>query len=253
MSVNLRKGQKVDLTKNNPQLKKISVNLGWNTNGNKDFDLDAAAFLLGANGKVTGDDDFIFYNNLKHKSGAVEHSGDNLTLADGGKVEEIKIDLEKIPAEIFKIAFTVTIYDAEERKQNFRQIKNAFIKISDAATGAELIRYDLQENFSIETAIIAGELYRQGADWKFNATGSGFSGGLEALGRNFGIKTENKTASISVALYPGVKLDIKKLAAIRKTTLSEIVNDALKIFIDAHRQEIKEYDDFIKNEGKQNG
>ena len=247
MSINLKKGQKVDITKNNPQLEKILVKLGWNTNNTANFDLDAAAFLLGKDGKVTNDGDFIFYNNLKHKSGAVEHLGDNLTADDGGKVEEIKIELSKIPAEISKIAFTVTIYDAENRKQNFRQIKNAFIKILDAANNQELICYNLDENFSIETAIIAGEIYRHGSEWKFNAVGTGFSNGLEALGRNFGIKTENKTASISVALYPGVKLDIKKLAAIRKTTLSDIVNEALKNFIEEHRNEIKEYDDFIKN------
>ena len=245
---NLKQGQKVDLTKNNPQLKKILVNLGWNTDAN--FDLDSSAFLLGADGKVTNDADFIFYNNLKHKSGAVEHLGDDISDGNGGKIEKIKIDLEKIPAEICKIAFTVTIYDAENRKQNFRQVKNAFIQIVNAATGDELIRYDLKENFSIETAIIAGEIYRHNGEWKFNAIGTGFSNGLEALGRNFGIKTENKTASISVALYPGVKLDIKKLAAIRKSTLSDVVNEALKIFIDEHRQEIKQYDDFIKNEGR---
>ena len=245
---NLKQGQKVDLTKNNPQLKKILVNLGWNTDVN--FDLDSSAFLLGADGKVTNDADFIFYNNLKHKSGAVEHLGDDISDGNGGKIEKIKIDLEKIPAEICKIAFTVTIYDAENRKQNFRQVKNAFIQIVNAATGDELIRYDLKENFSIETAIIAGEIYRHNGEWKFNAIGTGFSNGLEALGRNFGIKTENKTASISVALYPGVKLDIKKLAAIRKSTLSDVVNEALKNFIDEHRQEIKQYDDFIKNEGR---
>jgi len=250
MAINLRQGQKVDLTKNNPHLKKIFVNLGWNTNGNANFDLDSSAFLLGADGKVTGDGDFIFYNNLKHKSGAVEHFGDDLSDGNGGKVEEIQIDLEKVPAAISKIAFAVTIHEAEERKQNFRQVKNSFIQILDAVNGSELIRYDLQENFSIETAIIAGEIYRHHGEWKFNAIGTGFSGGLAALGRNFGIKTENKTESISVALYPAVKLDIKKLAAVRKTTLSEIVNDALKIFIDAHRQEIKQYDDFIKNEGR---
>ncbi len=247
MAISLQQGQKVDLTKNNPQLKKILVNLGWNTNGNANFDLDSSAFLLGADGKVTNDADFIFYNNLKHKSGAVEHFGDDMSDGNGGKVEKIKIDLEKIPTEISKIAFAVTIYEAEERKQNFRQVKNSFIQIINAATGGELIRYDLKENFSIETAIIAGEIYRHNGEWKFNAIGTGFSGGLAALGRNFGIKTENKTSSISVALYPAVKLDIKKLAAIRKTTLSDVVNEALKKFIEEHRQEIKMYDDFIKN------
>ena len=247
MAINLQKGQKIDLTKTNPALKKIIVELGWNTGGKANFDLDTSAFLLGADAKVISAGDFIFYNNLKHSSGAVEHFGDNLVDAGGNSVEKICVNLDKIPAEISKIAFAVTIHEAEERKQNFRQIQGAFIKIVDAATDNDLIRYDLQENFSIETAIIAGEIYRHVGEWKFSAIGTGFSGGLAALGRNFGVKTENKTSSISIALYPAVKLDIKKLAAIRKTTLSEIVNEALEKFIEAHRQEIKNYDDFIKN------
>lgn len=243
MAINLRKGQKIAL----PKLEKIIVGLGWEVGAK--FDLDAAAFLLGADGKVTGDGDFIFYNNLRHWSGGVEHCGDNLIGAYSGDAEEIRVDLAKVPAEIEKISFAVTIFESEERGQNFRQIKSAFIRVFDAANGAEILRYNLAEDFTIETAVIAGELYRHGGDWKFSAIGTGFSGGLAALGRNFGVKTENKTASISVALYPAVKLDIKKLAAMRKTTLSEIVNDALKIYIEAHRQEIKQYDDRVKNSG----
>ena len=190
MAISLQKGQKVDLTKGNPSLSKILVGLGWDTNkydGGFDFDLDAAAFLLNANGKVNEDEDFIFYNNLKHKSGAVQHMGDNLTGEGEGDDEEIKIDLAKVPANIEKIDFTVTIYDAEIRKQTFGQVSNAYIRVVDDVTGKELIRYDLGEDFSVETAVVVGEIYRRGTEWKFNAIGAGFSGGLAALGRNFGV------------------------------------------------------------------
>ena len=190
MAISLKKGQKVDLTKTNPGLSKILVGLGWDTNkydGGSDFDLDAAAFLLGGNGKVTSDADFVFYNNLKHASGSVEHLGDNLTGAGEGDDEEIKIDLAKVPDNIEKIDFTVTIHEAEARKQNFGQVSNAFIRIIDEANNTELIRYDLGEDFSIETAVVVGELYRNSGEWKFNAIGSGFEGGLAALGRNFGV------------------------------------------------------------------
>jgi tellurium resistance protein TerD len=190
MAVSLRKGQKVDLTKGNPSLKKILIGLGWDTNkydGGFDFDLDAAAFLLAANGKVTSDADFVFYNNLKHASGAVEHLGDNLTGAGEGDDEEIKIDLEKVPANIEKIDFTVTIYDADARKQTFGQVSNAYIRVVDDVTQQELIRYDLGEDFSVETAVVVGEIYRHNGEWKFNAIGSGWSGGLAALGRNYGV------------------------------------------------------------------
>ena len=190
MAVSLAKGQKVDLTKTNPGLKEVLIGLGWDTNkydGGHDFDLDAAAFLLGANGKVTSDADFVFYNNLKHSSGSVEHLGDNLTGAGDGDDEEIKIDLSKVPEAIQKIDFTVTIHEADSRKQNFGQVENAFIRVVNAATNEELIRYDLGEDFSIETAVVVGELYRHGGEWKFQAIGSGFSGGLKALGQNFGV------------------------------------------------------------------
>ena len=190
MAVSLKKGQKVDLTKTNPGLKEILIGLGWDTNkydGGKDFDLDSSVFMLGANGKVASDDDFVFYGNLKHKSGAVEHMGDNLTGAGEGDDEQIKIDLSKVPAEVEKIDFTVTIYEAEERKQNFGQVENAFIRVVNQATNEELIRYDLGEDFSIETAVVIGELYRNKGEWKFNAVGSGFSGGLAALGKNYGV------------------------------------------------------------------
>lgn len=190
MAVNLMKGQKVDLTKTNPGLTKIIVGLGWDVNkydGGSEFDLDAAAFLACDNGKVACDDDFIFYGNKEHKSGAVIHTGDNLTGEGDGDDEQIKVDLATVPAEVSKIDFTVTIYDADTRRQNFGQVSNAYIRVMNEATGEELIRYDLGEDFSIETAIIVGELYRNNGEWKFNAIGSGFSGGLAALCGNFGV------------------------------------------------------------------
>lgn len=190
MAVSLSKGQKVDLTKTNPGLSKIIVGLGWDVNkydGGSDFDLDAAAFLLAANGKVAGDSDFVFYGNRKHSSGGVEHMGDNLTGAGDGDDEQIKVNLSAVPASVEKIDFTVTIYEAESRKQNFGQVSNAFIRIVDEASNAELIRYDLGEDFSIETAVVVGELYRNNGEWKFNAIGSGFQGGLKALCQNYGV------------------------------------------------------------------
>ncbi len=190
MAVNLTKGQKVDLTKTNPGLKNIVVGLGWDTNkydGGSDFDLDAAAFLLKGDGKVNADSDFIFYGNLKHESGSVEHMGDNLTGAGDGDDEQIRIDLSKVPANIEKIDFSVTIYDAEERRQNFGQVSNAYIRIFNEADGTELLHFDLGEDFSIETAVVVAELYKHNGEWKFNAIGSGFGGGLKALCQNFGV------------------------------------------------------------------
>lgn len=193
MPISLTKGQKVDLTKTNPGLKKILVGLGWDINqfdSGADFDLDASAFLVGENGKVTGDQDFIFYSNLEHPSGAVVHMGDNRTGAGEGDDEQITVELEKVPANFAKIAFTVTIYDAEARSQNFGQISNAFIRLVNAETDEELIRYDLGEDFSIETAMVVGELYRHNGEWKFNAIGSGYQGGLAALCASYGIDAE---------------------------------------------------------------
>lgn len=190
MPISLSKGQKVDLTKGNPGLKKIMAGLGWDVNAfdsGGDFDLDAAAFMLGADGKCPTDKEFIFYGNLTHTSGSVKHLGDNLTGAGEGDDEQIQIDLSKVPADIERIAFTVTIYEAEARKQNFGQVSNAFIRIVDGSVGTELIRYDLGEDFSIETAVVVGELYRNNGEWKFNAIGSGFQGGLAALCSHFGI------------------------------------------------------------------
>ncbi len=190
MPINLSKGQKVDLTKGKPGLSKLLVGLGWDINkydGGADFDLDAEVFLIGTNGKVRKDADFIFYGNLKHESGAVEHTGDNRTGEGDGDDEQIMVNLSKVPADVDKIVFTVTIYEAEERRQNFGQVSNAFIHIMDAANNEELINYDLGEDFSIETAIVVGEIYRHNGEWKFNAVGSGYQGGLAALCRSFGV------------------------------------------------------------------
>lgn len=191
MPVNLSKGQKVSLTKGNPGLKNVVVGVGWDVNAfdtGGSFDLDGSAFLLGDNGMVTKQEDFIFYGNLKHPSGAVEHLGDNLTGEGDGDDEQIKVHLDKIPAEISRIAFTVTIYEADARRQNFGQVSNAFIRIYNEDTGEELLRYDLGEDFSIETAAVFGELYKNNGEWKFNAIGSGYSGGLAALCGSYGIQ-----------------------------------------------------------------
>ncbi|MDE6364998.1 MAG: TerD family protein [Lachnospiraceae bacterium] len=193
MPVSLQKGQKVSLTKDNPGLKKVVVGLGWDVNAfdtGGDFDLDAAAFLLGDSGKVADSDDFVFYRNLTHSSGSVVHQGDNLTGVGEGDDEQIKVDLSKVPDSITKIAFTVTIYEAEQRRQNFGQVSNAFIRIYNEETGEEMLRYDLGEDFSIETAAVFGELYKNGGEWKFNAIGNGFQGGLAALCANFGVEVE---------------------------------------------------------------
>ena len=191
MPINLTKGQKVDLTKGNPSLKNIMVGLGWDVNefdSGYAFDLDAAAFMLGSNGKCPTEKEFIFYGNLQHNSESVIHMGDNLTGEGDGDDEQIKVDLAKIPANVDKIAFTVTIYDADVRKQNFGQVSNSYIRIVDEITGNEIIRYDLGEDFSIETAAVFGELYKNGDEWKFNAIGSGFQGGLAALCGHYGIE-----------------------------------------------------------------
>lgn len=190
MPINLSKGQKVDLTKGNPGLKKIVVGLGWDVNifdSGYDFDLDASAFMCGKNGKCPTEAEFIFYSNTEHVSGSIEHTGDNRTGEGDGDDEQIRIDLSLVPSNIERIAFTVTIYDAEIRNQNFGQVSNSYIHIVDEHSGEELIRYDLGEDFSIETAIVVAEIYRHNGEWKFNAIGSGFQGGLAALCAHYGI------------------------------------------------------------------
>ena len=190
MALSLSKGGNLSLTKEAPGMTKVLVGLGWDarsTDG-QDFDLDASAFLLKADGKVRADSDFIFYNQLKSVDGSVEHTGDNRTGEGDGDDEAIKVDLSKIPADIHKIAFTVTIHEAEARRQSFGQVRNAFIRIVNQDTNVEVGRYDLAEDASTETAVIFGELYRHGTEWKFRAVGQGFNGGLKPLAESFGLK-----------------------------------------------------------------
>ena len=192
MSVNLSKGQRVSLDKT---MTMALVGLGWDTKqyeGGYDFDLDASAFLLGANGKVRRDEDFIFYGNLKSTDGSVLHTGDNLTGAGEGDDEVLIIDFTKVPPDVQKIAITVTIYEAPQRRQNFGQVSNAYVRVARIAkeedtVGTEVLRFDLGEEFSVETALVVCEIYRYGGDWKFNAVGAGYQGGLEALCRNYGV------------------------------------------------------------------
>ncbi len=194
MAVNLSKGQRVSLDKN---MTMALVGLGWDPNrydGGYDFDLDASAFLLGRNGKVRNDLDFVFYGNLEHNSGAVKSMGDCTSggTSEDGDDEQIFIDFSKVPADIEKIAITVTIYDAPVRRQNFGQVSNAYVRVArihgpSDTVGTEVLRFDLGEEFSVETAIVVCEIYRYGSDWKFNAVGAGYQGGLEALCRSYGV------------------------------------------------------------------
>lgn len=189
MAISLQKGGNVNLSKEAPGLKKVIVGLGWDprvTDGAA-FDLDGSAFLLKADGKVRGDSDFIFYNNLKSTCTSVEHSGDNLTGGGDGDDERVTIDLTKVPAEIDKITFAVTIHEAESRSQNFGMVAKAFIRCMDANGEKEIARFDLSEDGSVETAMVFGEIYRNGSDWKFKAVGQGFKGGLGPLARSFGV------------------------------------------------------------------
>ncbi|MCK1996961.1 TerD family protein [Psychrobacillus psychrodurans] len=188
--INLSKGQKIDLTKTNPGLKNVLVGLGWDTNrysGGEDFDLDASAFIVDGNGKAFNEKSFIFYNNLQSEEGSVVHTGDNRTGDGDGDDEQLLVKLPIVPNAVQKVVFTVTIHDAEQRKQNFGQVSNAFIRIVNEDTNEEIVRYDLGEDFSIETALVVGEIYRHNNEWKFNAIGSGFQGGLASLITEFGL------------------------------------------------------------------
>ena len=190
MVIQLSKGQRIDLTKSDPGIKKIIIGLGWDVkqfDGGQDFDLDASVFLLGANGKCRNELDFIFYNNLQSSDGSVVHTGDNRTGEGDGDDEQVNINLANVTSSIEKIAFSITIHDAEARGQNFGQVNNSYVRIINADTQEELIRYDLGEDFSIETAVVVGELYRHNNEWKFNAIGSGYQGGLGALVSDFGL------------------------------------------------------------------
>ena len=193
MPVSLSKGQKVSLTKENPGLANVVVGLGWDINqfdNGGAFDLDTAAFMLDDSGRCPTEKEFIFFGNLNHTSGSVQHLGDNKTGAGDGDDEQIRINLAAIPDNISRIAFSVTIYEAEERRQNFGQVNNAFIRIYNENNGEEILRYDLGEDFSIETAVVFGELYKYNGEWKFNAIGGGYQGGLAALCANYGIDAE---------------------------------------------------------------
>ena len=190
MALSLSKGGNLSLSKEAPGMTKVLVGLGWDarsTDG-QDFDLDASAFLLKADGKVRADSDFIFYNQLPSVDGSVEHTGDNRTGEGDGDDEAIKVDLSKVPADIDRIAFTVTIHEADARRQNFGQVRNAFIRIVNQDNNSEVARYDLAEDASTETAMIFAELYRNGAEWKFRAVGQGFAGGLKPLAESYGLK-----------------------------------------------------------------
>jgi len=189
MAISLQKGGNVNLSKEAPGLTKVVIGLGWDpraTDGAA-FDLDGSAFMLKADGKVRGDSDFIFYNNLKSSDGSLVHNGDNTTGQGDGDDETLTVDLARVPAEIDRLSFCVTIHEAEARKQNFGMIGKAFIRCLNASGNAELARYDLSEDSSVETAMIFGELYRAGAEWKFKAVGQGFKGGLGPLARSFGV------------------------------------------------------------------
>ncbi len=189
MGVSLSKGGNVSLTKEAPGLTAVLVGLGWDarTTTGADFDLDASALVVGQDGKVLSDGHFVFFNNLTSPDGAVEHTGDNLTGEGEGDDESIKVNLAGMPAEGDKIVFAVSIYDAEGRGQSFGQVRNAFIRVVNQADGTELARYDLYEDASTETAMIFGEVYRSGAEWKFRAVGQGYSTGLGGIARDFGV------------------------------------------------------------------
>lgn len=189
MAVSLSKGGNVSLSKEAPGLKNVVVGLGWDpraTDG-QEFDLDASVFVCGEDGKVRSDADFVFYNNKTGGDGSIEHMGDNRTGEGDGDDEQVKIDLSKVPADIKKLAFAVTIHEAESRKQNFGMVGGAFMRVVNAEGEKELARYDLGEDFALEAAVIFGEVYRHNDDWKFKAVGQGFNGGLGPLSSSFGV------------------------------------------------------------------
>ncbi len=189
MGVSLSKGGNVSLTKEAPGLTNIVVGLGWDVRSTTgaDFDLDASAIACRSDGKVLSDGHFVFFNNLKSPDGAIEHQGDNLTGEGEGDDEAINVSLASLPTEIDKVVFPVSIYDADSRQQNFGQVRNAFIRIVNGVGGAEIARYDLTEDASTETAMVFGEVYRHGAEWKFRAVGQGYASGLAGIARDYGV------------------------------------------------------------------
>lgn len=189
MSVSLTKGGNVSLSKEAPGLAKILVGLGWDARSTDgaDFDLDASAIMLDSSEKVVSDQHFIFFNNLKSPDGSVEHTGDNLTGEGEGDDEALKVDLVGVPADVQKIVFPVSIYEGESRSQSFGQVRNAFIRIVNDANNTEIARYDLSEDASTETAMVFGEVYRNGAEWKFRAVGQGWATGLAGIAKDYGV------------------------------------------------------------------
>jgi tellurium resistance protein TerD len=189
VGVSLSKGGNVSLTKEAPGLTAVTVGLGWDvrTTTGTDFDLDASAILVTDEGKVRNEGDFVFFNNLKSADGSVEHTGDNLTGEGEGDDEQVKVSLATVPAEVTKIVFPVSIYDAENRQQSFGQVRNAFIRVVNQTGGTEIARYDLSEDASTETAMVFGELYRHGAEWTFRAVGQGYASGLRGIAQDFGV------------------------------------------------------------------
>ena len=189
MGVSLSKGGNVSLTKAAPGLTAVTVGLGWDTRTTTgaDFDLDASAIMADPAGKVLSDGHFIFFNNLKSPDGSVEHLGDNLTGAGDGDDEQVNVNLATVPAGVDKIVFPVSIYDAATRGQSFGQVRNAFIRVVNQTGGTELARYDLSEDASTETAMVFGEVYRAGAEWKFRAVGQGWQSGLAGIAKDYGV------------------------------------------------------------------
>ena len=192
MAVNLTKGGRISLNKEVPGLKKILIGLGWDTNASDtgaDFDLDASVFLLDSNAKVANEKDFVFYNNLSSSDGSVVHTDDNRTSEGDGDDESIKVDLSKISSSIKEIAIVVTIHEAAQRKQNFGMVRNAFIRLVNDETNTEIVRYDLEEDYSTETGLLFGRLYFKDNEWKFSAVGTGYKEGLDGFCKQFGLNS----------------------------------------------------------------
>ncbi len=189
MPISLTKGGNVSLTKSAPGLTNILIGLGWDARATDGagFDLDASAFLLKSDGKVRSDADFVFFNHKESTDGSVKHMGDNTTGEGEGDDEAIKVNLASVPADVERIAVAVTIHEADTRHQNFGMVSQAFVRVVNDADNSEIVRYDLSEDFSIETAIIFGEIYRNSGEWKFRAVGQGFQGGLNAMAINYGV------------------------------------------------------------------
>ena len=241
--INVSKGQKIDITKGHINVRHLLVGVGWQRSSDY-LDLDTAAFLLGIDGKVASDDEFIFYGNLQHHTGCVEHKGDKLISNSNGDEEQIAVNLDKVPSDIDKIEFTMTIYDAKERNQNFGMVKNAYIRVMDTDTQKELLHYDLGAEFSVETAIVVGEIYRYKGDWKFNAIGSGYQGGLSALCQSFGIEVSEEEGELSSIKPAVIEQKKEKISLVKgeKISLSKKENSDPIIIENGWSAKGKDYD-----------